>query len=106
MVNYLRKKKRILVKIEIAKNELRELYVRACLNPPPLRKATPNDITIGNLIWYEYGDFLDSSSGEVASDFIFFEIASVLNPHDEFKAFIETNGSQRGLYGALVEKMK
>lgn len=58
-----------------------------------LRPATPDDIKLGNIIWYKDGD-----DGPFWMD-----VDEVISPNDPWKAFYSTEGSSYGLDGAFVE---
>lgn len=61
--------------------------------PDNLRPATPEDITMGNILWYKDGD---------EGAFWTF-IVEVINPSRLFKAYTDYNGCRYGLDGAFVE---
>ena len=75
----------------------RKLYERAvdmAVIPNKLRKAKPEDIVEGNIIWYMTGDY-----GEPH----WHVVENVLYPHDNWKAYEAEDGCRYGLDGAVVE---
>lgn len=72
-----------------------EVIARAGPLPVYLRKATPEDIVVGNIIWYKHGD-----EGP-----FWMQIGRVLCPNDDFKAYVSHDGCRYGLDDAWVEIM-
>lgn len=73
----------------------RHLLMNAEEQPIPdrLRPATPEDIQVGNIIWYKDGD--DGPFWQL--------IEEVRNPSDDWKAYTGHDGCRYGLDGAFVE---
>lgn len=63
--------------------------------PDNLRPATAEDVKPGAVIWYKHFD-----EGVPA----WMIVLQVLNPNDEYKAFVAEDGCRYGLEGAYVEE--
>lgn len=66
-----------------------------CIPQGEVRKAEPEDIRIGALVWYRNEDR--------ETGWAWFIVREVMNPRNEFKAYVCNEGCRRGLYGAFVE---
>jgi hypothetical protein len=70
-----------------------ESEARGASLPAGLRPAIPQDITVGNLIWYKHGD----------NGHFWQIIEEVYRPSDPFKAYCAEDGCRYGLDDAWVE---
>jgi hypothetical protein len=62
--------------------------------PKMIRSATPNDIYVGAVIWYQREEAIDNS---------WHVVEEVLNPKCDFKAYVALCGARYGLEDAFVE---
>lgn len=63
-----------------------------------LRVATPADIVVGALLWYEREE-----DGDEGNPHYWCIVEDVLRPSDAWKAFTAHDGCRYGLDGAMVE---
>lgn len=94
---YLMFKKEIETEIERLESVLQEYWEQTLEYPIPvnLRPMTPNDVAIGQVVWYPDSHDDESQAWEV--------VERVLRPDDDWKAF-ESNGARHGLRDAFVEE--
>jgi len=91
---FLKLRKRQQFIIDICNTTIASGYelAKECPLPQRLRQATPEDITVGQILWYDDKYWTGWKAVE-----------EVLHPSDRWKAYVAEDGCRYGLDGAMIE---
>lgn len=97
ILSYLQAEERLRIAREKVASSL-ALAQEAARPTGALRVATPADIVVGALLWYEREE-----DGDEGNPHYWCIVEDVLRPSDAWKAFTAHDGCRYGLDGAMIE---